>query len=426
MSGITPTRAQRGLTESAFARPGLPVFTGPEGILYDFNYGCRVRVPVDGWRVRMVDLDTHSLLFDEPVEAGVVVTSRRKYFVRFHLDVLDGDRLVFSHAYNARNKPILVRPSTMALGDSLAWVPVVDAFRAQHGCELYLYLAEHLQPLFAAGYPHIRFVTQETAEPLEEPFYATYYLGLFSPYTDRDHQPTDPRVSSMQDSVSYMLGVPCAERRPKLVVADTERRIRERYVCIATQATAQCKYWNNPRGWPTLIAHLKELGYRVLCIDRHREYGLGDHINTMPPGCEDFTGDHPLQARASLLLHADFFIGLGSGLSWLAWAVGTPVVMISGFSHPQTEFRTPYRVINFHACNSCFNDTTTQFDARDFLWCPRRHDQPQRFQCTWAISPEHVIANVHRLIDERWARRNRLAPYAFCSSASAADNSAGS
>jgi len=33
MSGITPTRAQRGLTESAFARPGLPVFTGPEGIL---------------------------------------------------------------------------------------------------------------------------------------------------------------------------------------------------------------------------------------------------------------------------------------------------------------------------------------------------------------------------------------------------------
>jgi len=130
MSGITPTRAQRGLTESAFARPGLPVFTGPEGILYDFNYGCRVRVPVDGWRVRMVDLDTHSLLFDEPVEAGVVVTSRRKYFVRFQLDVLDGDRLVFSHAYNARNKPILVRPSTMALGDSLAWVPVVGYLEA--------------------------------------------------------------------------------------------------------------------------------------------------------------------------------------------------------------------------------------------------------------------------------------------------------
>src|SRR5260370_40322124 len=57
-----------------------------------------------------------------------------------------------------------------------------------------------------------------------------------------------------------------------------------------------------------------------------------------------------------------FFIGLGSGLSWLAWAAGTPVVMISGFSHPSTEFRTPYRVINFHSCNTCFNDLTTEFD----------------------------------------------------------------
>ena len=64
---------------------------------------------------------------------------------------------------------------------------------------------------------------------------------------------------------------------------------------------------------------------------------------------EDFTGNRPLQERLSLLHHADFFIGLGSGLSWLAWAADTPVVMISGFSHPSTEFHTPYRVINFHS-----------------------------------------------------------------------------
>ncbi len=398
MSGTDSTSTQRGLNQSVFATPGIPKLAGPEGILFDFNYGCRVQVPVDGWRVRMIDLDTHSLLFDEPVEAGIVVTSRRKYFVRFQLVVLDGERLVFSHSYDARGKKVVVRPSTMALGDSLAWVPIADAFREQHQCHLTMLLAAHLEPLFRAGHPQIRFVTQEELDALGDDVYATYYIGLFSPYTDRDHQPTDPRVSSMQDAIAYMLGVPCAERRPQLVVADAVRRIPERYVCIATQATAQCKYWNNPRGWPTLIAHLKELGYRVLCIDRNREYGLGEYVNTMPEGCEDFTGDRPLQERASLLLHADFFIGLGSGLSWLAWAVGTPVVMISGFSHPQTEFKTPYRVINFHACNSCFNDTTTQFDARDFLWCPRRHDKPQPFQCTWAISPEHVIFNVHRLI----------------------------
>ena len=75
--------------------------------------------------------------------------------------------------------------------------------------------------------------------------------------------------------------------------------------------------------------------------------------------------------------------------------------MISGFSHPSTEFRTPYRVINFHACNSCFNDTTIEFDTHDFTWCPRRVDKPQPFQCTAVITPEFVMRVVDKLIAER-------------------------
>ncbi len=98
------TRAQRGLTQSAFVQSSTPRFSGPEGILYDFNYGCRVQVPADRWRVRMLDLDTFNQfnqLFDEPVEAHTVITSRRKYFVRFELQVFDGERLVFQHRTRA-------------------------------------------------------------------------------------------------------------------------------------------------------------------------------------------------------------------------------------------------------------------------------------------------------------------------------------
>ena len=101
----TETRhTQRGRTETEFAKPGVPVLAGPEGILYDFNYGCRVQAPVDGWHVRMTDLDTFNVLLDETVEANAVITSRRKYFVRFLLEVFDGQRLVFSHAFDATNR----------------------------------------------------------------------------------------------------------------------------------------------------------------------------------------------------------------------------------------------------------------------------------------------------------------------------------
>jgi autotransporter strand-loop-strand O-heptosyltransferase len=392
---------QRGWTETEFAKPGILAISGPEGILYDFNYGCRVQVPMDGWRVRMTDLDTFNVLLDEAVEAHKVITSRRKYFVRFLLEVFDNERLVFSHAFNAANKKVALRMSPLALGDSLAWLPVIDAFREQHRCAIHMPLATHLQPLFREGYPHLHIETEDDLNNQRDTFYATYYLGLLKPFSERDHQPTDPRVSNMQDMIAYLLGIPCQERRPNVVIADKTRTIAERYVCIATQSTAQCKYWNNPRGWPTLIEHLKTLGYRVLCIDRDKRYGNSEHMNTMPEGAEDFTGNRPLQERLSLLHHADFFIGLGSGLSWLAWAAGTPVVMISGFSHPSTEFRTPYRVINFHGCNSCFNDTTEEFEAENFAWCPRRAGKPQQFQCTSIITPEFVMRVVDKLIADR-------------------------
>jgi autotransporter strand-loop-strand O-heptosyltransferase len=403
-TGLSKLGSQYGLNESSFSRLGAPACHGPQGIRFDFNYGCRVQVPVAGWRVRMTDLDTHNVVFDETVEAGATVSSRRKYFVRMLLQVFDGACCVFEHAFDATHKPVLVRIASGALGDSLAWVPVIDAFRERQRCELHVMLPAHLHPLFRAGYPSLHFVACESelqTSAAAPQSYATYHVGLFSPFDERDHQPTDPRISSMQDAAAYMLGVPPGERRPRLVLADHARRIAQPYVCIATQATAQCKYWNNPRGWPTLIAHLNRLGYRVLCIDRERAYGLPGALNPMPDGAEDFTGERPLQQRANLLAHADFFVGLGSGLSWLAWAVGTPVVMISGFSHPHTEFHTPWRVINFHACNSCFNDTAFEFDADDFNWCPRRTDGAQRFQCTAAISPEFVMRTVDRLMEER-------------------------
>ena len=103
------------------------------------------------------------------------------------------------------------------------------------------------------------------------------------------------------------------------------------------------------------------------------------------------------EARARWLAHAEFFVGLSSGLSWLAWAVGTPVAMISGFTHPTNEFATPYRVINYHVCNSCWNDPAHRFDHKDFLWCPRHKDTPRQFECTRLITADHVKAIIRSI-----------------------------
>jgi autotransporter strand-loop-strand O-heptosyltransferase len=111
-----------------------------------------------------------------------------------------------------------------------------------------------------------------------------------------------------------------------------------------------------PDRWREIVAFPKEAGYRVVCIDQKPVYGNGLIWNHIPHGVEDQTGDRPLAERVRWLKHAEFFVGLSSGLAWLAWAAGTPVVMISGFTHPTNEFATPYRVINYHAC--CISTAT--------------------------------------------------------------------
>jgi hypothetical protein len=125
------------------------------------------------------------------------------------------------------------------------------------------------------------------------------------------------------------------------LMEDEGRPIPDPYVFIAVQSSTWRKNLTNPEGWHAVVAFLKSHGYRVICIDQKHVYGTGIVWNHIPHGAEDQTGDRPLEERARWIKHAEFFIGLSSGLSWLAWAVGTPVVMISGFTHPTNEFYTP-------------------------------------------------------------------------------------
>ena len=139
---------------------------------------------------------------------------------------------------------------------------------------------------------------------------------------------------------------------------------------------------------------------------------MNSRFNIIPYGAEDFTGKLPLQERIDLLAQADFFVGLSSGLSWLANGVGIPVVLISGFTLPLNEFPTPYRVINYHVCNGCWNDTQIVFDHKDFEWCPRLKGTERQFECSRYITPEAVNKVIDRLmadhkLDPLAARRTR-------------------
>jgi len=112
-------------------------------------------------------------------------------------------------------------------------------------------------------------------------------------------------------------------------------------------------------------------------------------------GVIDKTGDAPLSERANDMMNAKAFIGIGSGLSWLAWGLGTPVVMISGFSEPYSEFEDCERVFTPEGnCNGCFN--RVRLNAGDWEWCPDHKDTDRHYECTKSISSSTVISAVNK------------------------------
>lgn len=405
VSLVSPPRAETAKSPYPPAA-ALPTQQGAHGIRFDFNHGARVVLPnrtKGSWRVKLRDLDTGNVLF-ESENQGAFVTSTKRYFVRFGIEVWQADAHgattpVLAHEFDATNRDVLILFPAGTLGDILGWFPYAAKFAATHGCRLTCAMSDLIIPLLREAYPTIRFCTHKEVldQKLHETAYATYYLGLFFDDAENAHQPTDFRHVGLHRTAGYILGVSPAEEPPRIAVPDNTRPIAEPYVCVAVQSSSGCKLWNNPHGWREVVGFIKAAGYRIICIDQKPVHGTGLLWNHIPHGVEDETGDRPLAERARWLRHAEFLVGLSSGLSWLAWAVGCPVVLISGFTHPTNEFSTPYRVINFHACNSCWNDPRVRFDHKDFLWCPRHAGTPRQFECTRLITPAQVIDAIQRI-----------------------------
>jgi autotransporter strand-loop-strand O-heptosyltransferase len=77
--------------------------------------------------------------------------------------------------------------------------------------------------------------------------------------------------------------------------------------------------------------------------------------------------------------------------------MGTPVVLISGFTHPTNEYLTPQRVINYRFRNSCWSEPRLRFDHKDFLCCARRAGMPKQFDCVRLITAEQVRQAIRKV-----------------------------
>jgi len=348
------------------------------------------------YQIQFINKENNKLIHESIISNNMWTKTNIQYFIDYKIIITDlKENQVVEHDFNAKDKKVYIHFASSALGDTIAWFPYAEEFRKKHQCKLVV--STFHNEMFQENYPEIAFIKPGTTV---QNLYAMYEVGWH--YNENEEVDTNKNISDfkrigLQECSSETLGITYSEIKPKLTYKNTGPTIEGDYVIIAPHGSAHAKYWNYPGGWQTVIDHLNNQGYKVVMItseplgDEWHDSKLGGTLT----GVIDKTGNHPLSERANDMMNAKAFIGIGSGLSWLAWALETPVVMISGFSEPYSEFEDCERITApKDKCSGCFN--RIRLNAGDWEWCPDHKDTDRMFECTKSITPNIVINAIDR------------------------------
>ena len=344
--------------------------------------------------------DENNLIYEKNLPINSWVKLNREYYTKWRTEVYENGELIYNDLLNLKNKRVYISFGSKSLGDTLAWIPYCEEFRKKHNCELIV--STFMNDLFKDQYLNIEF---KNPEEIVHNIYAQYRLGW---YYNEDNSlnynahPNDVKKQPLQKTASDILGLDYKEIRPKLNIPNITKRKK---VGIGFHSTAQAKYWNNPDGWRSVIDHLDALGYECMVYSKE---GDGYMNNFYPKGVTLFRGGN-LQEVIDDLVSCEFFIGLGSGLSWLAWACELPVILISGFSEKFAETKlNTYRVINEDVCHGCFNND--RLNASDWNWCPLHKGTDRQFECSKQITSDMVIKEINKIMNEEKVieKKNKL------------------
>lgn len=285
------------------------------------------------------DIQTYKVSFHEFTEHNSILISEGKcetnqtiiaktkqWYTQWCVTVYDkNNRIVFVDDFDITDKVVFIKVDAYALGDTLAWIPYVEVFRQKHNCTVIC--STFHNNILVKAYPNILFVKPNT---VIENIYAQYYIGASNdenPY----YSPIMVNKYPLQDVAARILGLNPTEIRPDLStqINHIPSIIEGEYVTLSEFGSTDNKHWKGD--WQKVVNYFIEKGIEVVVISKEK---------TSLTCVTDKSGDYPLEERMVDIMHAKMHLGVSSGLSWLAWSLGTHVMMISDVTPVWHEFKS--------------------------------------------------------------------------------------
>lgn len=295
-------------------------------------------------------------------------------------------------------RKILVFIESFSIGDTVAAIPYVNKFVETNPDDtIYVGMNDWLIPFFESVYPNLKFVGRNPNDTYDNILPLKYNFN-----------------KSIQQGYAEQLGFIDAEYiRPKILIPELKRPIKNKYITIGVHSTSQLKYWNHPAGkgvqpqspyWDELCGMIRKSGYTPVVVEQDEMFGWAPFRNGLPTKANKKFGQSFLDSM-NLIYHSEFYIGLSSGMSWVAHAMGKPVAMISNFTEDWNEFDLSLpdyiRITNKSVCHGCWHNINKDynFDVQDWYWCPKHKDTPRQFECHTSITPEMVFNEIKQWIN---------------------------
>ena len=365
-------------------------------IIISFTDGakCEIKGSLnEKYHVKFYNNITNELIHEDVITNNMWTSPNYKSFVPWRIEVWVNGKKEFEHILNLKDKKVYIAFESKSIGDTIAWFPYVEEFRKKHKCKVIC--STFHNDWFESKYPQIEFI-----KPGDPTSYNVFYkIGWFYKNCCHDisYHLIDFKSQPLQKTSSNILGLEYKEIKPKLNLSSSPVDIKGKYITLSIQSTSQAKYWNYKDGWQQVVNFLIKKGYKIVCIDQHSNFGVSRCINKIPQKVINKTGCN-FDEASSLIKNAQFHIGISSGLSWLAWALNTHVVLISSFTKPWCEFQNNCtRIYNETPTSGYFN--THKMDASDWHWNPFINiSTPKEWHDFESITSEQVINEIKQIL----------------------------
>jgi autotransporter strand-loop-strand O-heptosyltransferase len=274
---------------------------------------------------------------------------------------------------NFENKTLLIHLDSFCLGDTICFSSFLDSFVEYHNPE-FCYVTTFFPHLLESTNPKYKFVgaTEEVFLEIDKLINVGY---------DKDN--TYHTINGMQYAAKDTLFLPPNTQIGKPHVIKKDRVVKHNKITIGPESLKKIATWEKEK-WQEVVDKIVMSNFEVYNVSYENTLELKNVIG--------IHGNDDINVSLSHILESRVFIGLSSGLAWLAWAYDVPVVMIANFTKVQNEFDC-FRVWTPYVCHGCFNTYNNISSS-----CPLFKGTNRENECHKVITSEMVIDKVNQAL----------------------------